>query len=269
VRDGFFGPVPLFTSAQCELIVNHFRSGNLPSPVGWNKGAAASDPLLYKFATTPVLVSHLRRLLGNNILLWGASLVVREPGHVHPWHCDIESSDPAGGFVSVWIGIENTSRESALQLIAGSHRIGKTIQQVAHERGLRRGKPSAGGVLYWAREIQPDAWFASAEKVLHWAREIHPDARYLLPDPVETLAAAEILVREGFVVLPYINADPVLAKRLQDGENDPHNLFNDFRKIKDAHPEWGSWDGHRQKFYEVRDDLRRKLAEWEADEEVD
>jgi thiazole synthase len=51
----------------------------------------------------------------------------------------------------------------------------------------------------------------------NWVKlEIHPDPRYLLPDPVETLAAAEILVKEGFTVLPYINADPVLAKRLQD-----------------------------------------------------
>ncbi|MEM7697656.1 MAG: thiazole synthase [Verrucomicrobiota bacterium] len=50
-----------------------------------------------------------------------------------------------------------------------------------------------------------------------WVKlEIHPDPTYLLPDPIETLAAAEILVKEGFVVLPYINADPVLAKRLQD-----------------------------------------------------
>jgi thiazole synthase len=50
-----------------------------------------------------------------------------------------------------------------------------------------------------------------------WVKlEIHPDPRYLLPDPVETLAAATILVKEGFTVLPYINADPVLAKRLQD-----------------------------------------------------
>jgi thiazole synthase len=50
-----------------------------------------------------------------------------------------------------------------------------------------------------------------------WVKlEIHPDPRYLLPDPIETLKAAEILVREGFTVLPYINADPVLAKRLQD-----------------------------------------------------
>jgi thiazole synthase len=46
--------------------------------------------------------------------------------------------------------------------------------------------------------------------------EIHPDPRYLLPDPIETLKAAEVLVREGFVVMPYINADPVLARRLQD-----------------------------------------------------
>lgn len=51
----------------------------------------------------------------------------------------------------------------------------------------------------------------------NWVKlEIHPDPRYLLPDPIETLKAAEILVKEGFVVLPYINADPVLAKRLQD-----------------------------------------------------
>src|SRR6266699_4541026 len=50
-----------------------------------------------------------------------------------------------------------------------------------------------------------------------WVKlEIHPDPHYLLPDPVETLAAAEILVKEGFTVLPYINADPVLSKRLQD-----------------------------------------------------
>ena len=46
--------------------------------------------------------------------------------------------------------------------------------------------------------------------------EIHPDPRYLLPDPIETLKAAEVLVKEGFTVLPYIHADPVLAKRLQD-----------------------------------------------------
>jgi thiazole synthase len=46
--------------------------------------------------------------------------------------------------------------------------------------------------------------------------EIHPDPRYLLPDPVETLRATEELAKLGFVVLPYIQADPVLCKRLEE-----------------------------------------------------
>jgi len=46
--------------------------------------------------------------------------------------------------------------------------------------------------------------------------EVIPDAKYLLPDPIGTLAAAEQLVKEGFAVLPYINADPMLAKRLEE-----------------------------------------------------
>lgn len=46
--------------------------------------------------------------------------------------------------------------------------------------------------------------------------EIHPDPRYLLPDPIETLKATEVLAKMGFVVLPYIQADPVLCKRLEE-----------------------------------------------------
>jgi len=50
-----------------------------------------------------------------------------------------------------------------------------------------------------------------------WVKlEVIPDAKYLLPDPVETLRAAEMLVGEGFVVLPYMPADPVLARRLAE-----------------------------------------------------
>lgn len=50
-----------------------------------------------------------------------------------------------------------------------------------------------------------------------WVKlEVTPDPHYLLPDPVETLKAAEILIKDGFVVLPYIHADPVLAKRLEE-----------------------------------------------------
>ena len=53
--------------------------------------------------------------------------------------------------------------------------------------------------------------------VSDWVKlEVIPDPNYLLPDPIETLIAAEKLVKKGFTVLPYINADPVLAKRLEN-----------------------------------------------------
>jgi thiazole synthase len=61
------------------------------------------------------------------------------------------------------------------------------------------------------------ARLARAAGMPAWVKlEVTPEPRYLLPDPVETLKAAESLVKEGFVVLPYINADPVLAKRLEE-----------------------------------------------------
>jgi len=61
------------------------------------------------------------------------------------------------------------------------------------------------------------AHLARAATDINWLKlELTPDPYYLLPDPVETLKAAEILVKDGFVVLPYINADPVLARRLED-----------------------------------------------------
>src|SRR5580698_5399047 len=51
----------------------------------------------------------------------------------------------------------------------------------------------------------------------NWLKlEIHPDPKYLMPDPVETLQATEELVRRGFIVLPYVHADPVLCKRLEE-----------------------------------------------------
>src|SRR5437899_2305674 len=76
--------------------------------------------------------------------------------------------------------------------------------------------PNTSGAMN-AEEAVRLARLAAAAGLPKWIKlEIHPDPRYLLPDPVETLKAAGILVKEGFTVLPYINADPVLAKRLQD-----------------------------------------------------
>ncbi len=68
-----------------------------------------------------------------------------------------------------------------------------------------------------AEEAVRLAEFAQSSGVSNWIKlEVTPEPNYLLPDPIETLKAAEILVKKGFIVLPYINADPILAKRLEN-----------------------------------------------------
>ncbi len=76
--------------------------------------------------------------------------------------------------------------------------------------------PNTSGAMD-AEEAVRIARLARAAGMPPWVKlEVTPEPRYLMPDPVETLKAAETLVAEGFTVLPYINADPILAKRLQE-----------------------------------------------------
>jgi thiazole synthase len=89
-----------------------------------------------------------------------------------------------------------------------------TLREIDRERFLLL--PNTSGART-ADEAVRLSRLARAATGIDWVKlEVTPDPYYLLPCPVETLKAAEILVKEGFVVLPYINADPILAKRLQD-----------------------------------------------------
>jgi len=90
------------------------------------------------------------------------------------------------------------------QLMDHIKRTGVTI--MPNTSGVRTAK-EAVFISKMAREALETNWLKL---------EIHPDPRYLLPDPIETLKAAEELVKDGFIVMPYINADPVLCKRLED-----------------------------------------------------
>lgn len=76
--------------------------------------------------------------------------------------------------------------------------------------------PNTSGVRN-AKEAVFAAQLAREALETHWVKlEIHPDPKYLMPDPVETLLATEQLAKLGFVVLPYIHADPVACKRLEE-----------------------------------------------------
>lgn len=90
----------------------------------------------------------------------------------------------------------------------------RTILDVIDWRRYRILPNTAG--CQTAEEAIRIARLARSMGLSDWVKlEVIPDPRYLLPDPVETLRAAETLVADGFTVLPYINADPVLARRLE------------------------------------------------------
>ena len=156
-RDGFLGPVRVLSERECEALRKHFQDCRRPPPADWSKGGAVTDWLLYRLAASPRLLKLVTPILGEDIVLWGCSLVRRRPGQGHPWHVDIETSTPNGRYVSAWIGLENTGRDSGLQLLAGSHASEKTIQQVQAEKGYLRGDAPTEEVLEWARESNPDA----------------------------------------------------------------------------------------------------------------
>ena len=80
------------------------------------------------------------------------------------------------------------------------------IQLLPNTSGVRDAKEAI-----FAAQLSREAFETNFLKL-----ETHPDPKYLLPDPVETLKATEVLVKMGFIVLPYIQADPVLCKRLEE-----------------------------------------------------
>lgn len=101
----------------------------------------------------------------------------------------------------------------ALRRVDTDHPEAGILEAIDRERYLLL--PNTSGARD-AREAIRIARLARAGTGAHWIKlEITPDPDYLLPDPVETLKATETLVAEGFIVLPYMNADPVLARRLE------------------------------------------------------
>jgi len=87
-----------------------------------------------------------------------------------------------------------------------NHIVHPNIQLLPNTSGVRNAEEAI-----FAAQLAREAFGTSWLKL-----EIHPDPRYLLPDPVETLRATEELVKLGFIVLPYCQADPVLCKRLEE-----------------------------------------------------
>ena len=156
LRDGYLGPLRVLTADECQSIGQYLRQDGVPAPSGWNKARAVHERFLYDLATRPAILDRVAGLLGDDVVLWGVSEVRRRPGQVHPWHSDIESCAPEGGFVSVWIGIENTSRDSSLQIISRSHRL-RTVQEARAAVGLKREDATPEALVRLAHQTEAEA----------------------------------------------------------------------------------------------------------------
>src|SRR3954466_451378 len=94
---------------------------------------------------------------------------------------------------------------------------GAADEIISHlDRDRYRLLPNTSGVRD-AKEALLAAELAREALETNWLKlEIHPDPKYLMPDPIETLSATRELVKRGFIVLPYVHADPVLCKQLEE-----------------------------------------------------
>ena len=150
-EQGYVSPVPLFSPEECEALLRRLGERQR-APLDWNKSHAVTSPEFYALGADDRILDLVTGLIGEDVVLWGAQLLVRAPGYVHAWHTDIESSSPAGGTVSVWIGLANTDVRSSLKVVPFSHRFGVTLQQVTHERGRDRSSVTDADVAAWAAE---------------------------------------------------------------------------------------------------------------------
>ena len=112
----------LLSWSERRLILQHIKHADGKACSTWSKGLAAEDAFYARLASQKKIIEILTPKLGENIIHWATDIVERPPSAAHPWHCDIESCEPEGGFVSIWIGLKHTSKKSSLALISRSIR---------------------------------------------------------------------------------------------------------------------------------------------------
>lgn len=146
---GHHGPVPVFGRREVPNLAK--RLMRQPHPRGWHKGHSVENDVFRTVACHPAIIGIVRQLIGDDVMLWGTSLVSAPPGHVHPWHSDIETSYAHGKTVSVWIPITGASRNSSLRLMSRTHAIDASVQEMKFLHDKAGVDVDAAEVMAWAK----------------------------------------------------------------------------------------------------------------------
>jgi thiazole synthase len=244
--------LPILGSGPCEnltLATGHYRNGVLLAPITAQLIArsitGSPDPLLEHFSWSRFTHSGMVAGRVSNLVESSSVMTMLDSATTVPSASAVPVDHPADNLV-----IAGRSFASRLMTGTGKYSDFEVMRQSVAASGcnivtvaVRRVQTNAPGheglaeALDWSQiwMLPNTAGCKTAEEAIRVARlgremakllgqednnfvklEVIPDAKYLLPDPIGTLAAAEALVKEGFAVLPYINADPLLAKRLEE-----------------------------------------------------
>ena len=155
VNNGFTPPIDILNTDECKELVRYIKKS--PKPLDWQKGLAVTSLTLYNLAYKIGSSEIMPRILGDNIILWGASVIKRRPGSSHQWHTDIETYNQQGKTVSIWIALENTNINSSLKFISTSHKFGICVQHVASKMRKRRNELNDILVEKWAADLDPES----------------------------------------------------------------------------------------------------------------
>ncbi|GBE92968.1 glycine oxidase ThiO [Nostoc cycadae] len=238
--------LPILGTSHCEnltLATGHYRNGILLAPVT----AALIADLICEHKSDPILAHfHYSRFHTQP----STAPMLTHSANFTNGHRPVLSPLPNSPLPDSPLVIAGKTFQSRLMTGTGKYRSIAEMQQSIITSGcqivtvaVRRVQTKTPGheglaeALDWSKiwMLPNTAGCQTAEEAIRVARlgremakllgqednnfvklEVIPDAKYLLPDPIGTLQAAEQLVKEGFAVLPYINADPMLAKRLEE-----------------------------------------------------
>lgn len=242
--------LPILGPSACDnltLATGHYRNGILLAPI---TATLLADLILEKQVDPLLPHFHYSRFLPTPTSSTFATPLLSMSSAPNRWLPTTPISGPDLGVVDPPLIIAGKSFQSRLMTGTGKYRNREEMQESIEASGceivtvaVRRVQNNALGheglaeALDWTKVwmLPNTAGCQTAEEAIRVARlgremakllgqednnfvklEVIPDPTYLLPDPIDTLKAAEQLVKEGFAVLPYINADPLLAKRLEE-----------------------------------------------------
>ena len=240
--------LPILGTSSCEnltLAIGHYRNGILLAPI---TGALIADLIWKQKSDSLLTYFHYSRFHKQSSTV--TTMPTLSPTPQTSFAQQEESNSSPFSIPDAPLTIAGKTFSSRLMTGTGKYRSIEEMQKSVIASGcqivtvaVRRVQTKAPGheglaeALDWTKiwMLPNTAGCQTAEEAIRVARlgremaklmgqednnfvklEVIPDLKYLLPDPIGTLQAAEQLVKEGFAVLPYINADPMLAKRLEE-----------------------------------------------------